>query len=229
MINLFISESIKFLGIELYDKKGLMELLIKFSFNLLVVWFIVRVLYYPRTRRKDYLFTYIVLSVIIFLICILLSSVKLQMGFALGLFAIFGIIRYRTDSIPIKEMTYLFVIIGISIINALANKKISYSELLFTNFVIVFVIYCLEKVWLQRQEFCKIIKYEKIELIKPEKNKELLEDLKQRTGLTINRIEIGEIDFLRDTAKINVYYYGDSNAVNLADTPASHGKDDDDD
>jgi hypothetical protein len=151
------------------------------------------------------------------------------MGFALGLFAIFGIIRYRTDSIPIKEMTYLFVIIGISIINALANKKISYSELLFTNFIIVVVIYCLEKVWLQRQEFCKIIKYEKIELIKPEKNKELLEDIQQRTGLTINRIEIGEVDFLRDTALLNVYYYGDGNAVNLADLPQSHGNNDDDD
>jgi hypothetical protein len=229
MINMVILESAKFLGIELYDKKGLLELFIKFFFNLLVIWFIVRLLYYPHTKRKDYLFTYIVLSVLIFLICFLLSSVKLQMGFALGLFAIFGIIRYRTDAIPIKEMTYLFVTIGVSIINALANKKISYSELLFTNLVIIIVIYCLERVWLLRQEFCKVVTYEKIELIKPEKNEELLADLKQRTGLNINRIEIGELDFLKDTATINIYYYGDKNTINLADAKGSKNNDDDDD
>jgi hypothetical protein len=229
MINLFVLESVKFLGIELYDKKGLLELLIKFSFNLLVIWFIVRLLYYPKTQRKDYLFTYLVLGVVIFLICFLLSSVKLQMGFALGLFAIFGIIRYRTDSIPIKEMTYLFVVIGISIINALANKKISYAELFFTNLIIVIVIYGLEKVWLLKQEFCKVVTYEKIELIKPEKREELIADLSQRTGLKINRIEIGELDFLKDSAEINIYYYADKNTVNQADAKSFYKSADDDD
>ncbi len=223
-----ICDSVKFLGIQLFDKKGFFELLLKFSFNLVVVSFIVRLLYYPLTRRKDYLFTYIVLSAIIFLICFLLSSVKLQMGFALGLFAIFGIIRYRTNAIPIKEMTYLFVIIGISIINALANKKISYAELLFTNVIIIAIIYCLEKVWLLRHESCKLVKYEKIELIKPEKYNELIEDLQNRTGLKINRIEIGEIDFLRDTVRINVYYYGDKNHINLTDAREAYDLDDDD-
>jgi len=227
MIHLDIAEGIKFLGIELYDKKGLLELLIKFSFNLLVIWFIVRVIYFPRTRSKDYMFTYIVLSSLIFLVCFLLSSVKLQMGFALGLFAIFNIIRYRTNSISIKEMTYLFVIIGMSIINALANKKISYAELLFTNIIVITVIYALESSWFFTHESCKIIRYEKIDLIKPEKHEELLADLQVRTGLKINRIQIGGIDFLRDTAIVFIYYNLEGNTINVADSKLTRGDDDD--
>jgi len=226
---MIILEGTKFLGIDLFDKKGFVELAIKFAFNLLVIGIIVGALYFPKTRRKDYLFSYIVLSSLIFLVCFLLSNVKLQIGFALGLFAIFGIIRYRTDSIPIKEMTYLFIVIGVSIINALANKKISYAELLFTNLVVIIVIYCLESVWFIRHESCKIIRYEKIDLIKPEKRDELLADLTLRTGLKINRIEIGEIDFLRDTAIIFVYYYGDRNTINLADSGNAYVRPMDDD
>jgi hypothetical protein len=146
-----------------------------------------------------------------------LANVKLQLGFALGLFAIFGIIRYRTDAIPIKEMTYLFIIICVSVINALANKKISYAELFFTNVAIIFIVYGLEKIWLLRHESNKLIIYEKIDLIKPERRSELMKDLSQRTGLKINRIEIGRIDFLRDTARIRIYYYSDENEINLAD------------
>ncbi|HEY9125391.1 MAG TPA: DUF4956 domain-containing protein [Bacteroidales bacterium] len=222
-------ETMKFLGIELFDKKDFFELLIRLSFNLLIVGIIVRLLYYPITRRKDYLFTYILLSTIVFLICFMLSNVKLQMGFALGLFAVFGILRYRTNPMPIKEMTYLFVVIGISIINSLTNKKVSYAEILFTNIAIVFVIYGLEKVWLLRHESCKLINYEKIELIKPEKHNELMADLQQRTGLKINRIDIGKIDFLRDTARIMIYYYSDENRINLADEGRVYTGDGDDD
>jgi len=159
----------------------------------------------------------------------MLSNVKLQMGFALGLFAVFGILRYRTNPMPIKEMTYLFVVIGISIINSLTNKKVSYAEILFTNIAIVFVIYGLEKVWLLRHESCKLINYEKIELIKPEKHNELMADLQQRTGLKINRIDIGKIDFLRDTARIMIYYYSDENRINLADEGRVYTGDGDDD
>lgn len=222
-------ETIKFLGIELIDKKDFFELLIRLTFNLLVVGVIVRLLYYPAARRKDYLFTFILLSTIVFLICFMLSNVKLQMGFALGLFAVFGILRYRTNPMPIKEMTYLFVVIGISIINSLTNKKVSYAEVLFTNLAIVLVIYGLEKVWLLRHESCKLVTYEKIDLIKPEKHNELMADLKERTGLKINRIEIGKIDFLRDTARIMIYYYSDENQVNQADEGRVYNGDGDDD
>ena len=124
--------NIEFFGTDLFNK-DFYELVIKLLFNLAIVSYIVRYLYYNSTKNKDYLFTYLMISITVFLLCFLLENVKLQLGFALGLFAIFGIIRYRTDPIPIKEMTYLFIVIGISIMNALANKKISYSELLFAN------------------------------------------------------------------------------------------------
>jgi hypothetical protein len=119
--------------------------------------------------------------------------------------------------VPIKEMTYLFAIIGISVINALANKKVSYAELVTTNLIILGLIYGIEKVWLLRPESCKLIIYEKIDLIKNDRHEELLADLQQRTGLKINRIEIGNIDFLKDTAEISIYYFGDENRVNLTE------------
>jgi len=156
-------------------------------------------------------------------------SVKLQLGFALGLFAVFRIIRYRTTPIPIKEMAYLFVTIGISVINALSSKRISYVELLFANVIIVGVIYGLEKFNFLKHESCKLVNYEKIELIKQEKHNELIADLQDRTGLKINRIEIGKIDFLRDTALISVYYYTDENQVNLTDEQVKFKDDSDDD
>src|SRR5665811_1085421 len=140
-------ENINLSGIEFFNLPSFIELVLRFALNMAVILVLVRWLYYSSTKRKDYLFTYILISSLIFLLCYLLASVKLQIGFALGLFAIFGIIRYRTSSIPIKEMTYLFLIIGVSVINALASKKTSFTEILFTNAVIVFITYALEKVW----------------------------------------------------------------------------------
>jgi hypothetical protein len=154
---------------------------------------------------------------LIFMLCFLLESVKLQIGFAFGLFAIFGILRYRTFAIPIKEMTYLFILIGISVINALANKKISWAELVFTNLVLAFLIYGLEKLWLLKHESSKQIIYEKVDMIQPQKREELKKDLEERTGLKINRIDIGRIDYLRDTAKLIIYYYEEDNRINMAD------------
>jgi hypothetical protein len=124
---LILQENLEFLGTPLFDSKDFFKLLVKTIFNLSIILIIVRFIYYPVTKNKDYLFTYLLISLTVFLLCVLLDSVKLELGFALGLFAIFGIIRYRTDPIPIKEMTYLFLVIGVSVVNALANKKISYS------------------------------------------------------------------------------------------------------
>jgi hypothetical protein len=198
-------------GIRLINLSDFLELLVRLGFNLVVVTIIVRYIYYPVARRKDYLFTYILISSVIFALCFLLENVKLQIGFALGLFAIFGIIRYRTLQIDIKEMTYLFLIIGISVINALANKKISYAELLFANLALILVTYLLEKVFLLKHESRKTIIYEKIDLIKPEKRAELIKDLEERTGININRVEIGRVDFLRDTARVRIFYYESEN------------------
>jgi hypothetical protein len=209
-------------GINFIDIPGFLALILRFSFNLLILLILIRVLYYPIAKRKDYLFTYILLGTAIFLLCFLLENVKLQLGLALGLFAIFGILRYRTSQIPIKEMTYLFVVICVSVINALANKKVSYVELIFTNLIIIVIVFGLEKIWLLKHESRKTIIYEKIDLIKPENYQLLLEDLESRTGLKINRIEIGRIDFLRDAARIIIYYFEPSNQVNISDDEDSY-------
>lgn len=198
---------IEIFNMKLIDVEDFMELVARFGLNIIVCLIIVRVLYYSATKRKDYLFTYILISTTIFLLCFLLESVKLELGFALGLFAVFGIIRYRTTTIPIKEMTYLFIIIGLSVINALVNKKISYAELLFTNMVIIAVVWGLERIWLLKNETSKTVVFEKIDLIKPENYELLMEDLRERTGLTINRAEVGKINFLRDTAEVKIYYF----------------------
>jgi hypothetical protein len=144
----------------------------------------------------------------------MLDGVKMKIGFALGLFAIFGIIRYRTNPIPIKEMTYIFVVIGLSVINAMSSKKISYTELFLINLIVIGVIFFLENVWLLKHESSKIVVYEKIDLIKPERYNELIADLEDRIGIKVTRIEIGKIDFLKDTAKIRVYYYEDGKFIN---------------
>jgi len=198
---------LKIFGIEIFSLIDFAELAARFAFNLIVNVVIIRYIYYRTTNRKDYLFTYLLISIVVFFICYLLENVKLELGFALGLFAIFGIIRYRTTQMPIREMTYLFVIIGISVINALANKKISYSELIFTNFAVIVIVWGLERLWLLKHESYKKITYEKIELVKPENHHLLKQDLENRTGLKITRFEIGQINFLNDTAKIKIFYY----------------------
>jgi len=210
LLLILLDSTLEFLGAPLFDPKDFWKLIVKTVFNLTVITIIIRYIYYPITKNKDYLFTYFLISLTVFLLCILLDNVKLQLGFALGLFAIFGIIRYRTDPIPIKEMTYLFLVIGISVVNALSNKKITHAELLFANSIIIFVAYGLERLWLLKHETRKNITYEKIELIVPEKREELLEDLRKRTGIDIIRVEVRRIDFLRDTANIRIFYYEDN-------------------
>jgi hypothetical protein len=219
------SDTLVFLGIKVVDWPEFTSMMVRFVLNLLVALVIIRGIYYAKAKRKDYLFTYLLINIIIFILCYTLSSVKLQLGFALGLFAIFGIIRYRTDAIPIKEMTYLFVIIGLAVINALSNKKVSYAELLFANGVIITVTYILEYLWLLRHESCKRVLYERIDLIHPDKRQELIADLEARIGVKVSRIEIGQIDFMRDVAKINVHYYEDD--VNSADSDSSSDDGDD--
>jgi hypothetical protein len=149
------------------------------------------------------------IGIIVFFLCFTLKKYELDIGMALGLFAIFGIIRYRTHPIPIKEMTYLFVVIGVSVVNSLANQKMSYAEILSANIVIVITLFIIERVWFTRNVSVKIINYEKIENIKPENAAALRADLEERTGLKIENINVGDVDFLRDSAKITVTYYND--------------------
>ncbi len=223
-------DKIRLGSLELIDFSSFLELVLRFSLNFIVMMILVRWLYYSTTRRKDYLFTYILISSVVFLLCYLLESVKLQIGFALGLFAIFGIIRYRTNAIPIREMTYLFLIIGVSVINSLADEETSVAEILFSNAAIVFATFGLEKLWLLKHESSKIVNYEKIDLIRPENYSELITDLSKRTGLkNIKRVEIGKIDFLRDTCLLTIYYEEPGREINMADQiPDTNDNDGDD-
>ena len=185
------------------------SLLIRLGINLVFLTILIRVLYYTKTRRKDYLFTYYLIGTITFFLCFGLMQMDIDTGMGLGLFAIFGIIRYRTDAIEIKEMTYLFMVIGISVVNALASNELSISEVGVINISVILLTYLLENVWLMKHETRKTINYERIDLIKPENQDLLKADLEKRTGLTINRVEVGKIDFLNDTAMVRIYYYAD--------------------
>lgn len=184
-------------------------LLIRLGINLFFLTILIRFLYYSKTRRKDYLFTYFLIGIITFFLCFGLMQMDIDTGMGLGLFAIFGIIRYRTDAIEIKEMTYLFMVIGISVINALASNELSISEVTVINVTVLLVTFILENLWLMKHETRKTINYERIDLIKPEQRELLKADLEKRTGLVINRVEVGKIDFLNDTAQVRIFYYAD--------------------
>jgi len=205
------------LGIPLIQMDSLRSLLILFAFNLLVCWIIVHFFYYRKSKRKDYYFTFILFSTTVFLLMFLLNNVNLAMGFALGLFAIFGMIRYRTETVPIREMTYLFVTIGISVINGLAMTH-GYINLLIINILFIIVVWVFDGNKALKHRAAKIILYEKIDLVKHGREAELLADLKERTGLNILKMEVGHIDFLRDVAYIKVYYEPFNDEINSIDT-----------
>ncbi len=206
IINLF-PELLQIFGVEFINVLNFFELFIRFTFNFLVVLILVRFLYYPLARRKEYFFSFILVSTIVFLVTYSLVSIAdLSTGVAIGLFALFGILRFRTRQIPVKEMTYLFLVIGISVINAMLNDQTSYAELLFINMIILFVAWAAELFWQKNTENSKFINYEKIDLISPDKKEELIADLKKRTGLNITDVEIGRINFMRDTVRIRIFF-----------------------
>lgn len=190
-------------------------LIFRLAINLFFLTIIIRFLYYPRTKRKDYLFTYYLIGTITFFLCFGLKKLDIDTGMGLGLFAIFGIIRYRTDAIEIKEMTYLFLIIGISVVNALASNQVSISEVAVINITVIALTFVLENLWLMKHETRKTINYERIDLITPDKHEQMKADLEKRTGLVINRVEVGKIDFLNDTAQVRIFYY--ANEQELSD------------
>jgi len=218
-------ENLRFFGIKLINVADFSELVVRFSFTLAIFLFIVHFLYAKNSKRRDFYFSYLAVGSIVFLLTFLLNNVKLELGFALGLFAIFGIIRYRTDAIPIKEMTYLFVIIGIAVINALSNKKVSYAELLMTNAIIVVGLWYLEKRLMLKQEGSLRIVYENIKNVHLGQHDKLLQDLTERTGIDIKRFEIEKIDFLKDIAIITLYFNANGNGLTQ---DVKHYIDDDD-
>lgn len=219
----------EFLNVELMNWEDFWDLIIKGVFNTLVVLYLVRILYYKSTPRKDFLFTYILISLVVFFMIMLLENIDVKLGFALGLFAIFSMLRYRTRQIPIREMTYLFLVIGVSLINALANRRVSYAELVLTNITVMVVTYLLERKFLLQHETKREINYENVELIKPERRAELIADLEARTGLKIRRVEIGRVDYLRDSVRLDIHFFEQEKWSNFAEDGTRGDGDNDDD
>lgn len=196
---------INFLGVPLFDATSLWTLLFRFALNFLVCWIIIRLFYYKKSQRRDYYFTFMMFAVVIFLIITLMDNMKMNVAYALGLFAIFGMIRYRTETLRIREMTYLFVVMGLSIINGQALTT-SYLELFITNGLVILAIWLFEGNKHAKQMSEKVILYDKIDLVKQGKEAELKADLEERTGITIEKMEVGHIDYLRDVAYIKIWY-----------------------
>lgn len=184
---------------------GVWEMLIRLFINIITVAVIVHAFYYPKAKRRDYYFTFTLIGISIFLLIYLMGGVKLKIGFALGLFAIFGIIKYRTEQVPIREMTYLFVIIAVSAINGLATS-VSFFELLLTNSIFLIALGVCENTTWMKHVPSKLITYDNIKLVAPDKEDELKADLEKRLGLKIIRIEVGNVDFLKDSAILKIYY-----------------------
>ncbi len=203
-------------GTPVLDGESLWQMLFRFAVNTIVAGIIISCFYYPKCKRRDYYFTFTLISLSIYFLIFLLGSVKLKIGFALGVFAIFGIIRYRTESVPIREMTYLFVITAISVINAL-SIQVSYVELFVVNAIFILATWALESERYLKHTSSKLVLYDKIHLITPDRREELLEDLRKRIGVDIQKIEIGHVDFIRDAAFIKVYYNSDAMEINSVD------------
>jgi hypothetical protein len=186
---------------------ALAEMLIRLLINVVSLGILVRLIYYPLHRQKDYLFTFSLFNLLVFITCLLLSSARMKLGFAFGLFAVFSIMRYRTILIPIKEMGYFFVCIAIAIFNALVRNDDNYLLLLSANVLVIATVLLLDRYVTLNHESYKEVVYERIDLIKPANRAEMMADLSERTGLPVHRVEIISIDFLHDTAVVHAYFH----------------------
>jgi len=196
----------EFLGVPLFDN-DIYKMIFRFALNFTFISVIIRGLYYRHARRTEYVFTFYMVSIVIFFLCFTLQNFTLDLGMALGLFAIFGIIRYRTLTIDIKEMTYLFVVIGVSVINALANRNMSYVEVIGANMAIVGAIYLIEKYVLSKARVeQRSVTYNDLERLKPENYDSLVADLKEKTGLDITEVSVLKTDLANGMCTLNIFY-----------------------
>lgn len=180
--------------------------ILSFCFNFLVALLVVRGIYYPSNHDKRYVFTFMAFNTIIYFVLSFMNSIELTVGVGFGLFAIFSILRYRTDPIPIREMTYLFIIVALPVMNSAGVNNNIWPQLIVANLAVVLIMLVLEKGWGFRYEVSKRVVYEKIDLIQPDRYPEMVADLEMRTGLKIKKAVVGKVDFVRDTAEIKIYY-----------------------
>lgn len=191
---------------DFFDFPGFAKLGLRFGLNLAFTAMIVLGVYVRRYGKNEYIFTYFMFNAITFALCFLLRKVPIELGFALGLFAVFGILRYRTEAIRTQDLTYMFVVIGIAILNAVANKKVSLAELLLVNGAIVALTALLERLTFFRADQSRVITYDNMDIIRKDDHAALIADLRDRTGLNVQRVRVGSVNLLRDTAQVVVYF-----------------------
>lgn len=204
MLLLQVDPDITESGFQLFNKLS-EKFFIRLAVDLAAVFILIRFVYFPIYRSREYVFTFFIFNLIIFLITFLLNKVEMSMGAAFGLFAVFSMLRYRTEDISIKDMTYMFLVIAMGLINAVT--KGNWDEITLISAIIIIITYLLESNILMKKEISKVVLYENIEMIKPENRHLLIADLEQRLGVKINQVTIGKIDFLRDSAQVQVHYY----------------------
>jgi hypothetical protein len=197
-------QTVQTASFELFEKLS-SKFFIRLFIDLLSVFVLIRLIFYKNYKKADQYLTFFAFNLVIFLITYLLNKVEMSMGAAFGLFAVFSMLRYRTESISTKDMTYLFLVIAIGLLSAIS--KGGWDELALLNSIILIATFLLESNWLIKKEFTKNIIYDNINLITPEKRNELLADLKKRTGFNVHRVEIQEIDFLKDATRMTIYFY----------------------
>lgn len=203
---------------ELINPLGIEGFLLRLLLHVVVTLIIVHFLYYSRSKRADYYFTFVILALSTFMVVALLGNVKLKAGVALGLFAIFSIIRYRTESMPVREMTYLFGIVAISVVNALGGDAMGWLGLIVIDVIFVIAIALAELTRKMKHLACKYVKYDRIDLILPAKREELIADLEARLGIKVVKVDVGTVNFLKDMALLKVYYEPlDGNEDNTVD------------
>ncbi|MBG0859574.1 MAG: DUF4956 domain-containing protein [Bacteroidales bacterium] len=190
----------------LAQSSSLWSLLLRFVINLIVLFIVIVILYYKNTKKEEYVFSFFLMGIMIFLICSVLETIELQMGMALGLFAIFAILRFRTINYSVKEMTYIFTIIGISVINSQAHIPPPVVGAVIVNSVVIGAIYILEMFFRKRTLNSFTITYNKTELLNPELHQDLLKDLSAQTGQKVERVKIRKMDLGKKSAELEIFF-----------------------
>lgn len=213
----------------IYNAEGLIQLLLVYGMHLVVLLVLVFGIYYSTFRKKNFVFTFFLIGTIVFFLSYVMSKLDLNIGFALGLFAIFGIIRYRTDQIPIREMTYLFIVIGLSVLNGVNKHTLSLVEAVALNVLILATVLIFEKLLDLRTESFRMVIYERLDLLTPGHDDELLKDLRERTGIAAERVEVIKYNLPKNTAIIKVYFHSKRFENGNGEAGAMDGDDADDD
>ena len=199
------------------EQNIIFEFGVRYAFNLIVTFVLIRTFYYARHKNKDFVFTFFLFNSVLFLICFLLSSTKIELGFSFGLFAIFSIFRYRTVTVPVREMGYFFLTVTVGIINALANLSDTLLLLIICNIIILVLTYILDGHLGLEHESYEEINFDRMDLIKPEKRNEMLQNLRERTGLSIHRVKFQKIDLCKNVVNIHAFYYSQENESTVKD------------